>query len=228
MKLTIYSVYPAGRNWTEWLSEAVSEGTIRRENYHEARWYGDEGRFIVLVHHGDELRDDNEKKALDIEEKWAQLPDSVRRRVFWLIYSGSGFWRLRSHQPNIHYLRFLIGTSIDKTDKSRLRMFCQWLKKDEDADPINLWGSIYPNENVHAATLLAILAADEIGIDISSAVRGVLNDAEMLHTAYREFAAHAKSESVPPNLASWFDDLERHDYNSIRTQLREVLGGVPD
>lgn len=89
-----------------------------------------------------------------------------------------------------------------------------------------LWDTAYPNENVHAATLLAILSADEIGVDISAAVAAVLGEHEMLRRAQREFAAHAKSGTASPDLNSWIDDLERRNYRSIRTQLREAFGGV--
>jgi hypothetical protein len=102
------------------------------------------------------------------------------------------------------------------------------LKDDGEVDPASLWDAVYPKENVHAATLLAILAADETGVEISSAIAAVLNDADLLLTAHREFTAHAKSEPQPPSLHSWVDDLERHNYTPIRSQLREALGGVLD
>jgi hypothetical protein len=228
MKFTTYSVYSTGRNWAEWLGEPVSEQFLTRENYHEPRWYSDEGRFLVLVHPSDDLCDDDERKALEIEESWMHLPDRIRHRVFWLVYSGGGYWQLRSRQPNVHFLRFQIGTVINDADKSRFRLLCRALKKDEEVGASTVWDLLYPDENVHAATLLAILAADEVGVDISSAVAAALNDSNMLATAHREFAAHSKSEAEPANLASWLADLRRQNYSSVRTQLREVFGGAPD
>src|SRR5205807_10344078 len=101
-------------------------------------------------------------------------------------------------------------------------------RKDEEVVPSKLWNIAYPAENIHAATLLAILSAEGI-VDIFPAVTALLADPNNLRSAHREFTARVKPPAIPPDLNSWLDTLKRRDgYALVRNQLRDALGAVPD
>jgi hypothetical protein len=234
MKITIYSVNPADRPWDDWLDMRLADSReIDRENYHEARWYQGAERFLTLIHFGGDLKkaDDAkalEAKALEIDKSWLDLGPGVRERVFWLIYSGSGYSKLEtSHPRNIHYFYYPIDR-ISFTHDDRVR-FQKLLRALEDLDNIDkaVWDILKPAGNIHAATVLAILAAEK-WVDITLAVDSLISEKDTINNAHREFSALLPAGTRPPTLGAWMTALRQRGYSGIRDQISATLGAVPD
>ena len=115
-------------------------------------------------------------------------------------------------------------------EKHHFREFVSSLESAEGEGPVP-WPKLYPTDNVAAATLLALLTAGKVS-DITQPIQKMLNERrqESLARAHRQFAARAQRSSgaPPPTLEAWIAALDRNDYSSVRNQLTEVLGAVPD
>src|SRR6267143_3391368 len=158
MQITIYSVFPAGRKWSEWLSTEVLD-LDDRESFRQRDRYHEDGRVLVFVHAA--VEDQDNEGAARIEQDWCNLPDGVRSRVWWLMYSGGGYWNLKAAQPNVHYLRYPVGReSLSEDEKDYFRRFLGLLGSDEEIKPA-IWLKLYPEDNVAAATLLGLLVSSQ-------------------------------------------------------------------
>jgi hypothetical protein len=228
MELTIYSVNPADRPWGEWLNARLCVCDIDRGNYFEPHWYSGEGRYLTLIHFSGELKEGDNIKRLEIDEKWASLDPRVRERVFWLIYSGGGYWKLQSAYPhNIHYFRYPIDRlSITAEDRTRFQAFCKNLREAPTIDPA-IWNALYPTENIHAATLLAILSAEKI-VDIAIPIDSLLSEGKTIRRAHREFSARLEVGASAPTLGSWEAAFRQRNYSLVREQIARALGTLPD
>src|ERR1700728_536466 len=137
MHLTIYGVKPADRKWPDWLNRQVDEKAVANidpKTFQQEDWYGESGRFLVLIHFGSHLKDGDEeskKSAAALEKNWQDLPGGVRGRVWWVIYSGSGYWNLVSTKPNVHYFRNPVSrTWLSDDEQGYFRKFAKALESD--------------------------------------------------------------------------------------------------
>jgi len=233
MQLRIFSVYPADRPWSVWLDRQVDERQVANldpETFQQSDWYDESGRFLVLLHFSNLLKDEHKERAAAIEKHWRDLDDGVRERVWWLVYSGTGYWDLVSTIPGVHYFRNPVSREwLSDDEKRHFRQFVSALEADEQIGA-TIWAKLYPTENVAAATLLALLTSSEL-TDIQPAINKLLAERRMesLARAHRQFAARVKqSPKTPPTLDFWVAALGEGNYSTVRDQLVEVLGAVPD
>jgi hypothetical protein len=230
MQVKIYSVQDGGRNWQQWLGETVmTEPTS--ENFFEERWYEEQGRFLVIIHLGAVLTDDDEgtKVARGFEAIWRKLPDDRRERVWWLFYSGSGYRHVRSEKAQIHFLRYLVGEALHTEELACFKAFLDELKSGKDLNPSEVWSTLYPTGNMMAATLLAILSAAE-NVDIRPAIQDLLVQETDLRQAYQESESreHRSRGSSSLSYENWKMMLRQERYKDVRDQLIAALGAVPD
>lgn len=238
MALKIYSFNACDRPWSDWLKRDVVELDLYiningqlQPNYAQPERYGESARVLSLIHFSGDLQDDDSSRAdVYINQPWVKIPNTLRRNAFWLIYSGSGYWELRSSYSHVHYLRYDIGRESILADEQRcfLRLL-ETLESEVDIDD-SLWEKLYPPDNVDAAALLGLLSLNTGGFDMGRLVDHLLDEETCLETAHLQFAARSAQlgGSRPPKLADWISKLTLRDFDAVRKQLADVFGAVPD
>lgn len=242
MKLTLFSVGGPDRTWSDWLDAQVLEGPVTV--IFDSRSYEKAGRFLVLIHLGNELPDNEEIGLKELTEKyakkWSDLGET-KSKVWWLFYSGSGYHRIRSQWPNIHLLRYpvgrapaldqnIVGEDLALDKRNCFRALIENLKTEGQPKSDQLWELLYPPGSLKATSLLALLCAAQHNVDIAAAVQLLLTEDAELREAYKEWEMWAHRVRTGPGLAfeEWKILLRRGDYKTIRDELRTVLGAVPD
>src|SRR5437879_5670620 len=96
--LRIFSVNGSDRSWDSWLDTRDLVSEPQTTDFFESRWYEGEGRFLMLIHMGGALKDNDDgiMAAQDYELDWEKLPPGQRDRVWWLFYSASGYHEVSS------------------------------------------------------------------------------------------------------------------------------------
>src|SRR2546427_6466720 len=125
MQVTIIIALPTEGPWSVWLQRPVKSAEL--DTYYEPNAFEGDGRFLVLIHYSSEFLDGDKEKADEIERKWRKLPDSLRTRVWWLIYSGTGYRNLESAEPNVHYFRYPIDRGSDSLGDDQKAHFLQFV-----------------------------------------------------------------------------------------------------
>lgn len=237
MRLSLYYVNSSGRHWADWLDASQVGDPPRTDTVGDQKYYQGEGRFLCLIHRGEDW---SLVEQRGYEAKWKSLPEDLRKRVWWLFYSGSGYPRLQSDVANIHYLRYEIDRDQIKgqeTQKATLakpvlqcfRSFLDKLRSDEEPTPPSTWDLLYPADNVAAACLLALLDADGV-VDIGQAISKLLENQVELNLAYLQYCSHLKgaASSERRTFHKWLEELHERRYAAVRSDLQQTLGAVPD
>lgn len=219
--LHCYYVNPCRRNWPEWLGIEEEQAPIpTTSDFTSDIYYQADGAFLTLVHFG---RDLDPTQVSYHNDRWEKLTN--RSRVFWLVYGGVAY-RDHSESPNIHYLRYPIDDlpSLPADTIGRFKAFLKAIAT--EPVPASVWDTLYPPDNVHLATLLALLMAAEY-LDLNDVFERMLRDKAQLRQAYEQYSRTLTTSHPGMELGQWTKAIRSGSLGDLRNELVNVLGRQP-
>ncbi len=221
MSLIISLVEPGKRPWASWL------GSARKIRLLESAQLGEQGPYLGSDRHVVFIHGAREKDKDTYEAMWRGLADS-KHRVWWLFYSGGGYYRVRSDVGNIHFLKYEVTTTLGQSEVASIRQFLSSMEGNEEPTPPDCWDALYPPDNTSLVALYAILTASTLNVPIDDVVDRLSNGPELLK-AYNQYERLRRNPAErPQTLNEWERALSAHRYGELRDELRRTLGGVPD